>query len=646
MTTSKPLTSPKTLGVMNAKAATFFNEGDLTNAQSVCEDIIATDKKQKDAHHTLGLVHFRQANFLKAEEHLRLSISVDNSQAAVHNSLGLVLAARNNISEAMKHFSVAINLDPMLAQAKVNLASILSQNGLFKEAETALTEALSINSNLAEIHNNLGDLKRQQGAFQAALGHFQDALGIRPAYFHSQFSIGLIYLDLEQWDFARDAFMKALEIKPKDPTSLSYLGFSMQKLREFQSAADIYRELIELDSRDANSFNNLANVCRTIGLLDDAIRNYEKALSINPDQVAVYENLGHLYHEAKSIDAALVWFDKALEREPHNAQAHHNKANAYLLEGRIAEAWPDYEWRFRKTQGSAMLRPFKYPVWDGLALNEATLLLWAEQGVGDELLYASILNEVIKIQSKVIVECDPRLVPLFKRSFPSIGVYGRTHTPHQINSLSGDIFQRSLADLCPLFRPSLTEFVPHKGYLTCDAKRTDKLRARYHHGKSSNMIVGVSWRSNQIGHGYEKSIELKDWLEVLRIPGVTFVNLQYGDCEEELAAVEAVSGIRILHDKEIDPLKDLDSFASQVSAMDLVITTSNTTAHMAGALNVPVWTLVPRLGTGALCWYWFRDRIDSPWYPSMRIFRQEQWGCWHQELEKISLELLVTRRKI
>jgi len=646
MTTSEPFTNSETLGIMSAQAATLFNKGDLINSQSMCEKIIATDKKQKDAHHILGLIHFRNANFIKAEECLQFSIFLDNSQAAVHNSLGLVLAASKKVSEAMEHFSIAIDLDPMLAEAKVNLASILSQKGLFKEAEDALTEALSINSNLAEIHNNLGDLRRRQGAFKAAIGHFQDALDIRPAYFHSQFSIGLTHLDLEQWDFAREAFMKALEINPKDPASLSYLGFSLQKLREFQSAADIYRELIELDSSDANSFNNLANVCRTIGLLDEAKQHYEKALSINPDQVAVYENLGHLYHETENIDAALAWFDKALEMEPHNPQAHHNKANAFLLEGRIAEAWSDYEWRFRKAQGNAISRPFEYPVWDGSALNEATLLLWAEQGVGDELLYASILNEVIKVQPKVIVECDPRLVPLFKRSFPSIGVYGRTHPPHQITSLSGDIFQRSFADLCPLFRPSLAEFLPHDGYLTCDAKRTDELRARYRRGKSSNMIVGISWRSNQIGHGYEKSINLTDWLEVLKIPGITFVNLQYGDCEEELAAVEAVSGIRILHDNEIDPLEELDSFASQVSAMDLVITTSNTTAHMAGALNIPVWTLVPRLGTGALCWYWFRDRIDSPWYPSMSIFRQEHWGRWHQELESISSKLSTTKRKM
>jgi hypothetical protein len=181
-------------------------------------------------------------------------------------------------------------------------------------------------------------------------------------------------------------------------------------------------------------------------------------------------------------------------------------------------------------------------------------------------------------------------------------------------------YQISIASLGQHLRASFENFPKHAGYLRADPARAAALRARYH--TSSGPVIGVSWRSKNVRFGENKSMTLADLAPILRTPGATFVNLQYGDCAADLAAVKATLGVDVIHDAEIDPLKDMDAFFAQVAAMDAVISTSNTTVHVAGSLNVPTWVLLP-LAKGAL-WYWFATRPDSPWYPSVRLIREKR----------------------
>ena len=177
-----------------------------------------------------------------------------------------------------------------------------------------------------------------------------------------------------------------------------------------------------------------------------------------------------------------------------------------------------------------------------------------------------------------------------------------------------------MGSLPRILRRDFRQFPKHHGYLKADPARTAALRQRYAAIAGGRRIVGISWRSRNTQFGTAKSVALTDLAEILRVPGVMFVNLQYGDCADEIATAKRDLGVDILHDTEIDSLRSLEDFFAQVAAMDLVVTVSNTTVHAAGALNVPAWLLLPR-GEGAL-WYWFVDREDSPWYPSVRLFRQ------------------------
>jgi ADP-heptose:LPS heptosyltransferase len=199
-------------------------------------------------------------------------------------------------------------------------------------------------------------------------------------------------------------------------------------------------------------------------------------------------------------------------------------------------------------------------------------------------------------------------------------------------------FQMALWDLGNAFRRHTDAFKPRTRLLVPDAQRTASLRKRYAALKPGNLVVGISWASpaNQ-EMGWLKASRLESWLPVLQVPGITFVNLQYGDQRPALARIRDEFGIEIFNDVSVDPLKDMDAYAAQVAAMDLVISTSNTLVHTAGAVGTPTWVLLAK-GRGQI-WYWLRDRTDSLWYASVRLIRQETAGDWTQPIETCAHDL-------
>ena len=212
--------------------------------------------------------------------------------------------------------------------------------------------------------------------------------------------------------------------------------------------------------------------------------------------------------------------------------------------------------------------------------------------------------------------CDCSVVTV-QRSFPTVHVAPRTTT-----DLGAFDFKFALADAARYLRPDFASFPQRESFLTADPQRVAAIKSRLPQGRN----VGISWRSASPSTGAFKSMTLADWQPVLSVPGVRFHSLQYGDTAADIAAARARTGIEVVTDPTVDPLTDLDGFAAQVAAMDLVISVSNTTVHFAGGLGKPAWTLVPH-GHGAH-WYWFRDRADSPWYPRMKLFRQSAPGDW------------------
>jgi ADP-heptose:LPS heptosyltransferase len=253
-------------------------------------------------------------------------------------------------------------------------------------------------------------------------------------------------------------------------------------------------------------------------------------------------------------------------------------------------------------------------------------LIWCDQGVGDAILHSTMLADLRPIAGAVRIETDPRLVPLFVRSFP----WAEAVASGAEGERDADVdFQVSAGSLGRFLRPTRQSFPPAAPFLRAAPAAVAALRARYREAAGGRPLVGLSWRSSASRF---KNAPLAEWGPILATGG-HFVSLQYGETAADIEAASAVTGIRVAVDPSVDPLLDLDAFAAQVAAMDLVVTTSNTTAHVAGALGIPCWVMVPK-GRGAL-WYWFDDADRSPWYGSVRLFHQEGMFDWAATIRRV-----------
>jgi hypothetical protein len=269
-----------------------------------------------------------------------------------------------------------------------------------------------------------------------------------------------------------------------------------------------------------------------------------------------------------------------------------------------------------------------------LSVSGDRVLVTTDQGPGEQILFASLLPDLIRTGAELSVAGDDRLIPLLERSFPAVRFIGRAQP------VAGSVdYQFTLPDAAKWFRTSFDSFPRLAGYLKPDPYTAGVLRRRYREGTdTSPLLAGISWRTvTGTKVSAQKTIPLDRWRSILTIPGVRFVDLQYGDAEQEVRAAESAFGVRVLKDPAVNATLDLDSLAAQISGLDLVITTSNTTAHIAAALNIPTWVLIPK-GHGGF-WHWFLDRDDSPWYPSVRLFRQNERGEWQPVLDKVAAEL-------
>jgi hypothetical protein len=269
-------------------------------------------------------------------------------------------------------------------------------------------------------------------------------------------------------------------------------------------------------------------------------------------------------------------------------------------------------------------------LWTGEKLDAGRLLLWGEQGIGDEIQFAGLFPEVIRTGNPITLDCDPRLQPLFARSFPEIEVVSGckpSEAPtHEIAA------QLPIGSLPALFRKSEAAFAATVSpYLKADQAERKIFCSTYSDGR---LLAGLAWHTKNQKTGRKRSIDLNEFSPLFALPGIRWISLQYGDFDALEMQAEA-AGAPLVIDRGVDQIANIDRFASQVAALDLVITIDNSTAHMAGALGLPVWLLLPF----AADWRWMERRVDTPWYPTMRIFRQPKLGDWQSVLADVECTL-------
>lgn len=516
----------------------------------------------------------------------------DELQAALaHHQAG-------RLDQAEAHYRRALQQDRFNAGILHNLGLVQAARQDFAAAAATIGQAIALNSKVAEFHANLGNVLAAQERDAEAAAAYQAALKINPRLADTVFNLAIVEA----------------------------------KLGRAAAAEAGYRRTASLNPAFWPAQFNLANLLEEQGRFAEARPLYEQSIARAPDVAGVRYSFGRALNRQGDNVAAERLYREALARDPDHADTHTNLALCLLLRGDFAGGWREWEWRHRTPDSPP--RRFHGRTWSGESLAGKRLLVSAEQAVGDQILCASMIAELAAQGGTIIVECERRLAPLFQRSFPTVEICVQ-HEPPAI-AVPFD-FEIAMGSLGAVMRPDFASFARAPSpYLRADTARVAELRARYA-ALGAGKLIGLSWRSARVELGDAKSTALMDWAPILRDRRAVFIDLQYGDTSAERARVAQELGITIHRDGTIDQMQDLDGFAAQVAALDHVITISNTTAHVAGGLGMATSLLVPR-GKG-LHWYWFEGREDSPFYPSMRVVRQEAPGAWTNAIARTAAQL-------
>jgi tetratricopeptide (TPR) repeat protein len=433
-----------------------------------------------------------------------------------------------------------------------------------------------------------------------------------------------------QFAEAERIYEQVLAVDPRHPDALHLLGMIAYQTGRDEAAVALIRKAIAIKSDAASYHSNLGNVLQSQGDLAEAGACYQRALMLKPDLAEVHLNLGNIFKAQGNVDSSLVCYRRALALNPESSEAAAAESMALLLQGDFVSGWRHFERRWQTKDYDTQLRTYAQPLWKGEQLASGHLLIWGEQGIGDEIMFAGLIPDVIRTENRCVLECDARLQPLFARSFPGVDVVaGVDPGNHPQFEIAAHLPSGSLPGL---FRTSTAAFAQTTSpYLVADPAARSHFRARYADGRK---LVGLAWHTKNKKTGRSRSIDLQLLAPLFALPAIRWVSLQYGE-REGLENQRTTANAPILIDPEVDQLTNIDDFAAQITALDLVITIDNSTAHLAGALGMPTWVLLPF----APDWRWLQNCENSPWYPTMRLFRQKEPGDWKSVVREVEIPL-------
>jgi len=574
-----------------SQAFDFQKTGKFRKAERIYKELLKENPRDPDALHLSGMLAFQTGDSAGAVRAIGKSLGQRPDNADAHNNLGLALQAEGQFEAAESHFREALQLRPSFADALNNLGNSLLEQDRLDDAKDCFLQAIEQHPHFPEANVNLAIVYEREGRLVDSAETYRRIVSELPDFFDAWLNLGNTLLQLKDFDAAVHALMTAVGIRPNSAEAHANLGIAYKEVADWRLAERHIKSALALEPNFAMALYNLGNVYYEQGMLEKALESYEESLAIEPDSAVVRRSLG----------------------------------DAQLLSGDFSSGWANYAWRLKMDTALSAANQPDCPEWEGQALAGKRLFLLAEQGVGDQILYASMIPDLVRQGADVVLACERRLVPLFARSFPAIQAIG----VEQSGSVSGFDFRSNLGNLGKWLRTTEAAFPSVGGYLTADPGQRKRLRDAYLE-RGNAVLVGIAWHSSSPAYG-RKSMKLDELRPVVQMPGVTFVDFQYGDTTAERSAFSAETGLELLHDKEVDQLKDMDLFAAQVAAMDFVVTISNTTAHMAGALGVPTLLMLDPVPI----WYWMADRSDSPWYPSLRLFRQSSGGGWGGVVDQV-----------
>ena len=576
---------------------------------------------------------FRAGRLAEAEAACSAIVEREPRDAGALHLLGFIRATTGRRAEGLPLIDRSIELDPRNASFLDNRAQVLLQAGEAEAARADLARAVEIAPRMAAAWVHLGQALRRLGRGDEALAAIARALALEPASVAARYQEGLLHLEAGRPAEAEASLRQALARDPRHFQALTSLGVALHRSGKGGEAIECYERALQVKPGHAPALLNWGNVLRDAGDLAGARLRFGEALAAQPGFAPALVNAASERLESEDLDAARALYEQAAAASPGNADALAGLAQVELREGRFAEAWENYERRFATNPPAARERAFPTPrLHAGNLAAARRVAVWKEQGVGDQILFSTLLPDLARAGREVVVEVDARLAGLYRRGLPEITFVTPEETEAAFPHCDANVPAGSLPRL---FRRDAASFAAQpRQILVADPARVEACRAQL----GGARAIAISWRSLQKGSrqalGERKSIPLEAFAALAAATGARLVDVQYGDVEEERRAFESRHPGMLVRLAGLDAFSDLEGLAAALVACGRVVSSSNVTAHLAGALGVP--TDLMYLRGWAPFSYWVPTPSGrSLWYPSVRV-PEAAWRDWGEAFAAIA----------
>jgi tetratricopeptide (TPR) repeat protein len=614
------------------EAFALHKAGRLADAERIYKQILADKPDHFDCLHLLGLILHQRGEFVAAVGQFDLALRRDPNNILALNNRGLALRRLKRLEEALGSYNRALVLRPDYAEALSNRGVTLHEMGRFEDAVASYDRALAARPDSVEAHFNRGNALHELERFDEALASYDRALALRPDFAEAQANRANPLHALKRFEEALAGYERMIALRPDNAEAHFNRGNTLHELKRFEAALASCDRALLLRPDYAEALFNRGNALHELRRFDEALISYDRAVALRPDYAEAFVNRAVTLRELKRIEEALASYDGALAARPDYGEVHYGAAMCRLLIGDFERGWEQHEWRWQTDSLRSSKRNFAQTLWLGSDdIAGKTILLHAEQGLGDTLQFCRYVPLVAERGADVVLEVQKPLLALMRTLPGAVRIVARGE------ALPAFDLYCPLLSLPLAFRTRLETMPSAIPYLSAPDDKTQAWRDSL--GRHDKPRIGLVWAGNPRKElpnanriDTQRSMAFEALAPLFAVTGCEFYSLQKGgDAAEQLCA----SAWRTHVIDRTDELHDFTDTAALIENLDLVISVDTSVAHLAGALGKPFWLL----NRHTTCWRWLLEGDDSPWYPTARQFRQDESRDWSNVIARVAAAL-------